>query len=44
MIKLVEKIVFSNINGVIMIPALIWTLCVIVGQARETVEIFKEVE
>ena len=44
MIKLVEKIVFSNINGVIMIPILVWVIYTILGQARETIEIFREVE
>ena len=43
MIKLVETIVNSNINGVIVIPGLIWIVYVIYGQVVETIEIFREV-
>lgn len=43
MIKLVEMIVNSHVNGVIMIPVLVWIICVIIGQVVETIEIFKEV-
>lgn len=39
----IEKIVFSNANGVIMIPILIWALSQIPGQVIETIEVFKEV-
>lgn len=43
MIKLVEKIVNSHVNGIVMIPILVWIVWTIIGQARETIELFKEV-
>lgn len=43
MIKLIETIVNSNINGIAVIPGLIWVIWVLVGQVVETIEIFKEV-
>ena len=39
---LVAKIVFSGINGVIMVPILILVIYLLVGQAKETLELFKE--
>lgn len=43
MIKLVEKIVFSNVNGVVLIPLFIFLVGVLIEQIKETIDIFKEV-
>lgn len=42
-IDLVAKIVLSGINGVVMIPILILVVYLLVGQAKKTIELFKEV-
>lgn len=39
---LIAKIVFSGINGVVMVPILILVVYLLVGQAKETIKIFKE--
>lgn len=41
--RLVAKIVFSGVNGTILILPLMIVLRVIWGQARETIELFREV-
>lgn len=40
---LIAKIVFSGINGVVMVPVLVLVIYLLVGQAKETIELFKEV-
>lgn len=40
---LIAKIVFSGINGVVMVPILVLVTCLLVGQAKDTIEVFKEV-
>lgn len=40
---LVAKIVFSGVNGVVMVPMLMLLIYLLVGQAKETIEVFKEV-
>lgn len=42
-IDLIAKLVFSGINGVIMVPILILVVYLLIGQAKETIEVFKEV-
>ena len=41
--KVIEKIVFSGVDGTILIIPIIILLRVIYGQVLETIELFKEV-
>lgn len=40
---LIAKLVFSGINGVVMVPILVLVVYLLVGQAKETIKIFREV-
>ena len=40
---LIAKIVFTGVNGVVLIPILLLLIYLLVGQAKETIKIFKEV-
>lgn len=43
MIKGVEKIVLSRVNGIILLPVFIWLIGILIEQVKETIDIFKEV-
>lgn len=43
MMNLIAKIVFSGINGVVMLPILAVVIYFLVGQVKITIELFEEV-